>query len=414
MQQAKLVFLAVTVGLSCVLATTGVQLGKPGNAEVINPARIPPRSQINWIRRNTNTLSDQFANSDGCTAESSFLNTSQDDWGPNRPDEPFSKSFSLDRAVRFMDATTQNWQERKNCITCHTNGLYLIGQAMLKRPPAESEFVQKFAKSYLDRFVEKGDQPRGQSGAIEGLVTTAASLAISERLTGKALHPATQTGLDYVLAQQSPTGEWKNWLKCDWPPFEHDDHFGVSLMAVALGMADEPYRKTPVARLGQQRIEQYLTTNPPTNAHQKGMLLWGARFNDQLVTQEQRTQWKDELLQLQRDDGGWSLQSLGDESWKRAGNGKPQDTKSDAYGTGFAVFVLRQANVSADDPSLVRAIEWLKSNQRESGRWFVRSLKIRERPSKHYISHAGTTFAIMALVECGEQLEDSELENNSK
>ena len=325
----------------------------------------------------------------------------QNNWGANRPNETFAKTFSLDQAVHFMDATSRNWQERRNCVTCHTNGLYMIGQAMLRRPSSDSESLREYAESYIGDFVTQDRKATGQFGSIEGLVTTAACLAISEQLTDKTLQPATKKGLDFVLAKQEPTGQWKNWLKCDWPPYEHDDHFGVSLMAIALAMADEEYRETPVVKLGMQRIESYLRKTPPVNAHQKGMLLWGAKYNNKLITEKQKKAWKDDLLALQRKDGGWSLLSLGDASWKRAGNGNPQDSNSDAYGTGFAIFVLRQAEVQASNPSLVRAIEWLKSNQRASGRWFVRSLKIRKRPSKHYISHAGTTFAIMALVECG-------------
>jgi hypothetical protein len=40
-------------------------------------------------------------------------------------------------------------------------------------------------------------------------------------------------------------------------------------------------------------------------------------------------------------------------------------------------------------------IAWLKANQRASGRWFTRSLK---KDSRHFITHAGTAFAVMALV----------------
>ncbi len=320
----------------------------------------------------------------------------------NRADEPFAETFSFDRAIQFMDTTSQDWQDHRKCITCHTNGLYLVGQAMLRHPSPTLELSREFSRSYLDDSAVQESETNGKSGAIEGLVATAAMLSISEQLSGDKLHPSTIKGLNYVLTNQDPTGGWNKWAKCDWPPFEHDDHFGVSLMAVALGMAGKDYDASPEAQLGMQRIEQYLNENPPTNAHQKGMLLWGARYNDSLLTEKQKTEWTDELLALQRDDGGWSLLSLGDESWKRAGNGQPQDSQSDAYGTGFAIFMLRQAGLEATDPQLVRGIEWLKSNQRASGRWFVRSLKIRDTPSKHYISHAGTTFALMALIECGD------------
>ena len=49
-----------------------------------------------------------------------------------------------------------------------------------------------------------------------------------------------------------------------------------------------------------------------------------------------------------------------------------------------------------DDPAIVKGIAWLKANQRESGRWFTQSLNT---DRAHYISHAGTAFALMAIKE---------------
>ena len=102
-------------------------------------------------------------------------------------------------------------------------------------------------------------------------------------------------------------------------------------------------------------------------------------------------------MQLQRPDGGWAVASLGD--WKR-GDGKEQDTTtSDGYGTGFVMFVLRRVGMSPADINLKRGVRWLKGNQRQSGRWFTRSLY---KDNKHYFSHAGSAFAIMALHACNE------------
>src|SRR5947209_5186948 len=52
---------------------------------------------------------------------------------------------------------------------------------------------------------------------------------------------------------------------------------------------------------------------------------------------------------------------------------------------GFVVYVLRQAGVSASDEGSRKGKKWLESNQRESGRWFTRSLNT---DNYHFISHA--------------------------
>ena len=61
--------------------------------------------------------------------------------------------------------------------------------------------------------------------------------------------------------------------------------------------------------------------------------------------------------------------------------------------------MLRRAGLPAKDGRIQKGVAWLKANQRESGRWFTRSLNY---DGKHFITHAGTAFALMALVECGE------------
>jgi squalene-hopene/tetraprenyl-beta-curcumene cyclase len=63
------------------------------------------------------------------------------------------------------------------------------------------------------------------------------------------------------------------------------------------------------------------------------------------------------------------------------------------------IYVLRQAGVPALDPRIQKGIQWLKTHQRASGRWFTRSLW---RDRRHYITHAGTAYAILALAACNE------------
>jgi squalene-hopene/tetraprenyl-beta-curcumene cyclase len=64
----------------------------------------------------------------------------------------------------------------------------------------------------------------------------------------------------------------------------------------------------------------------------------------------------------------------------------------------LAIYVLRRASTPADDPRIVRGLAWLKANQRESGHWYTRSLF---KDNKHYLSHAGTAMAVMAITSCG-------------
>ena len=117
---------------------------------------------------------------------------------------------------------------------------------------------------------------------------------------------------------------------------------------------------------------------------------------DGLMTGPERTATIARLRDLQRSDGGWNLPSLID--WKRH-DGSVNDPAggSDGYATGLSVFVLRQAGIPASDPCLKRGAAWLLANQRVSGRWFTRSLST---DNSHFITHAGTAFAVLALRAC--------------
>ncbi len=105
------------------------------------------------------------------------------------------------------------------------------------------------------------------------------------------------------------------------------------------------------------------------------------------------TQWRASLLKAQKKDGGWVLIELGNGAWKREDN-KPQSKETDGYAKAYAVHVLTESGVARSDPRLVRGRQWLKDHQRESGRWYTNSPR---RNTKHYISHAATNLALLAL-----------------
>ena len=96
-------------------------------------------------------------------------------------------------------------------------------------------------------------------------------------------------------------------------------------------------------------------------------------------------------------DGGWAVSTF--LPWKRE-DGKEQDLEtSDGYGTGYVLHLARLGGVPSSDERIARGIRWLKTHQRESGRWFTRSLN---RDGRSFLSHAGTAFALAALHAAGE------------
>lgn len=128
------------------------------------------------------------------------------------------------------------------------------------------------------------------------------------------------------------------------------------------------------------------------------------------------------LMAAQRPDGGWSLASLVDNTGDPSlaanrvttargepGYGKEfmvylgpdnayrSSLESDGYGTGLVIYVARQCGVAARDERLRHGIRWMKSNQRESGRWFTPSHAWH---TQNKIANFGTAYAVLALAAC--------------
>ena len=308
--------------------------------------------------------------------------------GPNSPDEPLAGQMSVAKAVDFIDRASLHWQRSRKCVTCHTNGAYLMARGLLKADPSPHISVRKFFEQYVDGWAKKKPDP-------EGIVATASALAMDDAARGK-LTDTTRTAFDEAWKLQRSDGSW-DWLKCGWGPFESDDHYGVTLAAIAAAKAPGDYAQTGQAAAGLAKLRSYLKNHPPQLPHHKAMMLWLGRELPEWVEENDRQRWQKELLELQLPDGGWAAAALGD--WKRKDGSAQTLDRGDGYGTGFVIFALRQSGLPASHPAIRRGVDWLKTHQRESGRWFTRSPY---KDGRHYISHAGTVFALLALAECGE------------
>jgi squalene-hopene/tetraprenyl-beta-curcumene cyclase len=307
----------------------------------------------------------------------------------NRADEPLRNEFSLNAAVRFLDTVALTWQKERDCFACHSDYVYFVSRPLVSwQVPAHAQLRARL--EYL------AEHPRDVKYRATEAVMVASMLAQNDALTTGKLAPATRQALDRMWTMQREDGGF-DWMKYNQPPSEIDDHFGVTVAAMGVGMAPDHYADTPAAQAGLDKIRAYFRNNPPAHVHHRAMKLLASLHLDGIMSQGQRQQVVQDLFALQKPDGGWGAVTLG--NWERSDD-KPRDLQSsDGYGTGFALFVLRQAGVPAEDPHVRQGIVWLKTQQRASGRWFTRSMW---KDSHHYISHTGTAYAVMALAACGE------------
>lgn len=312
----------------------------------------------------------------------------------NLASESLSKEFSYQRAVRFTDNAAMDWQESRSCVTCHTNGLYLVARPAAGLDSPAYREARSFARNYLKPHVLPPKKQKKKPLAIEGMVATTAFLAISDMKTNGKLGEVTKMAFEDIWTQQDESGAWEKWIKCQWGPYEVDNHFGVTLVALAVGMAaQDDYTSSPAAVAGTRKLRGYLKAHPPSSLHQTGMMLWASAHLEDLAGETAVKDWQKALFAAQKEDGGWVLAELGNADWKRADK-KAQSKETDGYATAFAVHVLTESGRPGDDPRLAKARRWLRTHQRESGRWFTSSP---HKDNKHFISHAATNFALLAL-----------------
>ena len=153
--------------------------------------------------------------------------------------------------------------------------------------------------------------------------------------------------------------------------------------------------------------------------NQTWVLLASTRLKD-LLPRAQRDTLIANLQTRQREDGGWSMDTLGPWRWSKTvapfAPPGPLDAsllaKSDGYATGLIVYALRQAGFAPDQPSVKRGLQWLRANQQgvqiEQQTWNIwRSHSLnydREHGGERgqsmrrmFMSDAATAFAVLAL-----------------
>lgn len=324
-------------------------------------------------------------------------------------DEPKRSEVSLDLAKTYLEQGSVAWSGEKKCVSCHTNGTYMVTRPALTQslgqPPEETH--RFFLTSLTSLQGEKRDRLK-QATRPAQVIYIAAGLAEWDAHVTKTLAVETETALELMFEIQNDNGTWGS-LDC-WPPFESDAYHEATVAAMAAATAPGWLAKVEASdntalKAAVEKLKNYLRTENPAHDYSRALLLWsGSRMVD-LLTADRKQELIAVLKKHQKSDGGWSIRSFAaPEAWgggNRAGKLKAEpefaDPPSDGHMTGLAIIVLRESGVAADDAQIQKGVEWLKSNQRESGRWWTRSLNT---DSWHYITYSGTAYPLLALQMC--------------
>lgn len=324
------------------------------------------------------------------------------------PAEPLRKEVSVALADRYLSDGSKAWSLSKNCVSCHTNGAYLTLRSPLTpwlgMPDAGARdfFVGelKRLRAAQPDSLQKGTKPAQA-------IYLAAGLAEWDRSVTKGLSPETISALELMFRLQLPEGSWAS-LDC-WPPYESDAWHLATVAAGAAGSApgwlDSASGKNHQRQLG--RLQSYLTQQKPPHDYGATLLLLASTRMSGIVDMARKQELIEMILGHQRADGGWSIRTFArPESWGRGNRAEKlraepeaDDPSSDGHQTGLALVALHEAGVLSDDPRLRRGIDWLRSHQQQSGRWWTRSLNT---DTYHFITYSGTAYPLLALGLYGE------------
>ena len=334
-------------------------------------------------------------------------------------------SWSPKGAGAYLDARAQWWTTWPNaardrgtfCVSCHTTLPYALGRPALRDYLAEtgpSAAERMLLANIVTRVRLWKDVAPFYSDEMQGVPKTAESRGTEAILNALALvaydapdgtiGDDTRTAFDNLWALQQKTGETKgawSWLNFHYEPWLSDggEFYGAALAAVAIGTAPGRYRSTPEIQSGLTLLRDYLNRRRDGQSlFNRVVLAWASATMPGLLTPAQQKSIVDEVIGRQRDDGGWSLSSLG--TWKR-GDGTALETQSDGYATGLIVFALQRAGLSREQAAVKNGLTWLRRAQdRTEGLWPAYSLNNQRDPRSDtgkFMNDAATAYAVLAL-----------------
>jgi len=310
------------------------------------------------------------------------------------PAEAVLGAYSEEKAKVFLDDTSTKWVKQNRCGTCHTTVSYLMARPLIGK--ASDRAAWNGVRASVSDFTAEQIATHSPAAAFFA-ASTAAALAVGDAAAERPLQPDTRALFDYLWASQASDGAWDTPQRGALPFLERDRPYSALLVALAIGYAPGRYYEDSTARAGFAKLQAFIRGNLPGNLHDKAVLLWASVRTPGLLNGEEQAAYARSLLDLQKQDGGWALPSLG--TWPRH-DGAPNDpgSDSDGYATSLAALVLCQRGYGTRDASIRRAVAWIRRHQRASGRWYTRSLYSDR--FQNYLSNMATAYAVMALSSC--------------
>lgn len=353
------------------------------------------------------TLADQP--NDGKTPPKEISRPNQYEHGdivisPATADEPGAATLSLVKADEHLQQAAAAWTGSRKCVSCHTNGTYLYIRPELSQTFGKPDSdIRQFFVQQLEKL-QNTPAKRLQSGTRPAqAIYIAAGLAQWDRYVSGTLSSKTQEALSLMFEMQIESGTW-NSLDC-WPPFESSEFQEATMAAMAIHAAPGWLQdlEDEQAAEGVYRLIRYLQESDAPHEYGEVLRLWASLRLPYIRSHEQQQQTIDLLCQHQHEDGGWSMRDFATpEQWgggnranKLRSESEFETPDSDGHMTGLAVIVLQEAGNTPDlRERIERGLQWIRTNQKASGRWWARSLNT---DKSHFITYSATAYSLLAL-----------------
>ncbi len=265
-----------------------------------------------------------------------------------------------------MQTESAAWLNTRKCAACHhaPMPLWALSEAEQRGYAIDKKFLADTTESLLGSkdkllaskiFPNPADPPdtrpsgRGLNMGLPFLAVFAQSLPALTEGQKQSLKLIAEE----IVKKQQPDGSWEFFANLRRPPISETQTTDAAWIIMAL--AGETGPDAPQSqRAALSKAIAWLDSAMLSGIHQDKVMkvLIGARSARPRQTMQATI---DDLLALQRADGGWS-QTV-------------PDLKSDAFATGQTLYVLSLAGYTADQPEIKRGIDFLVASQTPDGSW---------------------------------------------
>jgi hypothetical protein len=273
---------------------------------------------------------------------------------------------AVDRAIKYLQTESAAWLNARKCAACHhvPLPLWALGEAQRQGYAIDNQFVAATVESLLGSkdnllssriFPNPADpldpRPQGRGLNIGLPMLAVAARSLPSLSGGQKQSLKLITG--EIVKKQKPDGAWEFFATLRRPPInESQTTDGAWILLALQGETgpDAPQSQREALSKGMAWLEAARRSDLHQDKALKVLLgVHSGKPRKALHTTI------DELLALQRADGGWS-QTV-------------PDPRSDAFATGQTLYVLALAGWTAERPEIKRGIDFLVATQKPDGSW---------------------------------------------